>query len=230
MKLLLLSTPILILLISCSSNEGSTKLANIDSSKEIQKGPGAQMTSEFRDIDTTINLKLFSLSQYSRRVSRIEKKKLIIAAIKSVMGDADYRFLDIKCWKVNPDTRAIYEDTTSVAPDCRLDEFNLIDLDGDGDLDILYSSLVDQYAQWDRNFLLIIENNNNYRRFDISGYLYDADFSQIQKGKIIFKTVRRPCCDYLNYNFYTTSLDTKNWVFDTKHTLEIHESKVREIY
>jgi hypothetical protein len=214
--------------ISCSSNNTQI-VTTVDTIKKVPTAPGTKMTKEFRDIDTTITLRLFNLKPFEKTINKKQKIKQISAAIKSAMPDADYRYLELNCWKIDRNTKEPYEDTTVKAPDCRLNEFYLIDLDHDGDLDILYSSSIDQYIQGDTNYLLLLQNNNHtYKRFDISGYLYDADFSQLTAGIITFKTVARPCCDYFNYNFFETTFSTKTWSFITKHVLEIHQSKVHE--
>ena len=188
------------------------------------------MTKELIDIDTSISIKLFNLKPFEKKLNKIQKKKIIISAINSAMPNFSDRYLEFNCWKLDSKTNVPYEDTTNKAPDCRLNEFYLIDLDNDGDLDIVYSSSIDQYIQGDTNYLLLLQNNNgNYKKLSIDGYLYAADFSELSKGTINLKTVSRPCCDYFNYNFFETTFNTKTWTMTTNHVLEIHKSKVHEL-
>jgi len=211
-------------LYSCSDNNGQNR-SFTDTLKKVDIKP----TNVFKDIDTSINLKLYNLSPYERSISKAQKKKIIETAIRSALPITAYRYLELNCWKLSEKTKEPYEDSTTKAPECRLNDFYLIDIDNDGDLDILYSSLVDQYVQGDTNYLLLLQNNNgHYKSFDIPGYLYDADFSQLLKGNLIFKTASRPCCDYSNYNFFETYFDARTWTLITKHILEIHKSKVHE--
>ena len=228
MKVLLIIIIISFSLISCNSESEKLRPINIDTSKKKSVNVPGPMTDKFRDIDTTIKLALFNLSPYCKVLPNAEKIKLIRTAIYSALPDQESFYLNNNCWKYSI-TEGNYKDTIKKAPDCRLDEFHFIDLDNDGDLDIIYSSLVDQYVQWDGNFLMLLRNDRgNYLRFDIGGYLYDVDFSQFKKGEIIFKTASRPCCDYFYYNFYTTTFNCRSWARNTEHILEIKQSKVQE--
>jgi hypothetical protein len=219
----------LFLLFSCSQDSNIVQTSQGDTLKKAPKAPGTQMTEEFRDIDTLINLTLYDLKPFDNAADNMQKKRIVIAALKSAMPDFAYRYLEESCWRLDPKTKEPYEDTTTSAPDCRLNEFYLIDLDEDGDLDVVYSSSIDQYAHGDTNYLLLLQNNNgSYKRYDIGGFLYDADFSKLSSGTIIFKNASRPCCEYMNYNFSETTFNTKTWVMVTKHVLEIHKSKVHE--
>jgi hypothetical protein len=189
------------------------------------------MTKEYRDIDTLIKVSLFDLQSLETSISRGKKKKIITDAANSALGDFAYRWLEMGCWGVDPNTKEPFEDTVTVAPDCRLDNFHFIDIDNDGDLDVVYSSLVDQYVQSDTNEFILLQNNQGkYKKFGISGYLYDADFSKKSQGTIIFRTVSRPCCDYSYYNFSETTFSSKTWSLSKIHVLEIHKSKVQERY
>jgi hypothetical protein len=229
MRLLILTSFFLSFLISCSSGNDKSKSLMTDTIKKVPPAPGIQMTKEFKDIDTAISLTLYNLTPFDKTVNRNQKIKNVKTAIISAMPDEAFRYLELDCLKINTETKKTYKDTTEKAPDCRLNEFHQIDLDGDGDLDIVYSSSFDQYIQGDTNYLLLLQNNEgSYKRFTINGYLYDANFPQLPNRIITFKTVSRPCCDYFNYNFFETTFNTKSWTFDTKHVLEIHQSKVNE--
>jgi hypothetical protein len=194
-------------------------------SKELTK-PTATAAN---NIDTTINLSLFDLSKVATTISTKEKKKLVMQAVNTAMGETSYLFLDNACMRLDPKDGPV--STGKKGIDCRLNDFYLIDLDADGDLDIIYSSLVDQYLNWDNNSLLIFKNNKeNFSLYSIPGYLYEADLSTLNHGSIILKTVSRPCCDYGYFNFHSTTFDTKKWTYELKKVLEIHKSKVKETY
>ncbi len=185
------------------------------------------LSSEYKDIDTTIQLAPFNLKPFSAKTSVTEKKVIVEKAIKSAIGENAEVFLERPCFKI---------DSLSQRPakigrglECRLSDFHLIDLDKDGDLDIIYSSVIDQNINTDTNSLLIFRNNgNNFKEYSLKGYLYSADFSQSNNGKLKFRNALGPCCDYHNYNFYETELDLAKWSFKTEHKLEIHKSKVTE--
>jgi hypothetical protein len=161
------------------------------------------MTAEFKNIDTVINLAFFNLAPYGASVSRATKKNIIAKALKS----ADIEEVE----------------------DYKTKDFYFIDFDNDGDLDIIYSSNIDQYKLIDANFILLFENKKGiYKLYKVPGYLYEADFSKMQQSNIVLKSAARPCCDYFNYNFFETTFNTQTWTLNTKHVLEIHESKVHE--
>jgi len=216
------------ILTSCAQHQTADEQVQYNTTKKSTSMPGP-MTKEYRDIDTLINISLFNLHEFETYVPKAQKKKIIIKAANTAMGDGADRWLEMDCWRYDAATKEFYADTITKAPDCRLDDFHFMDIDNDGDLDILYSSLVDQYTQNDFNRFILLQNNNGqYKNFEIDGYLYDADFSKKLKGTIIFRTVSRPCCDYSYYNFSETTYDVRNWNINTRHVLEIKESKINE--
>jgi hypothetical protein len=222
---------LLLFAFSCSHVEEHENNSDSATAKKSEQLPGP-MTKEFSDVDTLIEVRLFNLKPYEVVIGKFKKKNLVTAAINSAFPDfIAERFLEFDCWCIDPVSKMPYEDTVTKAPDCRLSNFHFIDVDNDGDLDILYSSLADQYAQSDTNEFILLQNNNGkYKKFGINGYLYDADFSKKADGRIVFRTVSRPCCEYFYYNFSETVFSATNWTFDTKHVLEIQKLKVRESY
>lgn len=221
---------LLIIVTSCSQRHKGNTQSVTDSTKKEPRDPGP-MTKEYKDVDTLIYISLFNLKTFETNIERSQKKRIVINAANSTLGEFASRWTERGCWKYDSSTNKIYADTLTDAPDCRLNDFHFMDIDNDGDLDILYSSLVDQYAQSDTNEFILLQNNNGkYVKFGIGGYLYEADFSNKAKGIITFKTVSAPCCLYSYYNFSETTFYTKTWSFQTKHVLEISKSRVKERY
>lgn len=202
----------------------------------VAKRPAPPMsgirTTAYKDIDTLISLRTVNLTPHSVNLHTKAKKYLVESAVKSAMKDKAYLFLDNECYRYDRIKKGITPIVQGKGLDCRLADFYLIDLDKDGDLDIIYYSELDQYINWDTNLLLLFQNigNDNFNQLKIPGYLYNVVFSDTKQGIILFKTVEKPCCDYFNYNFYETAFDTRTWKINTKHVLEIHQSKVTKDY
>ena len=114
--------------------------------------------------------------------------------------------------------------------DLSLSDFYLIDIDRDGDDDIIYSSLSNQYRLTDRNSLEILQNNNNsYKVYSISGYLYATDLFTKNDSLYTLKTIMRPCCDYFYYTFFETKFNCNNWTLsEPKEVATIERKKVKE--
>jgi hypothetical protein len=201
MKKLLLTILILTFAFSCTSDKTHDKA--ISTSVKVPPAPGTQMTNEFKNIDTIINLSFYDLTPYATKFSYAREKALLANALKSACVEQEEYY--------------------------KSKDFYFTDLDNDSDLDLVYSSNFDQYKLIDGNFTLLLRNDNEvYKKYRIPGFLYEVDFSKMLSGQIVLKTAERPCCDYFNYNFYETTFDTKSWTINTKHVLEIHQSKVHE--
>lgn len=213
-KALIIQLLLFLSLISCSSRNDKGKAKN------------GQKSS-----DSLVRIALYNLNPFSISIDSHKKKKFVVEAITSAMPDWQaFHFLEKPCLKYDLKTGQ-YRDTIQKAPDCRLDEFHLIDIDNDEDIDVVYSSLIDQYQQFDFNTFIILRNENGrFKRSDIDGYLYSADFSQLKTGKLFLKTVVRPCCDQSTYNFFETTIYTNTWTIKSRSTAKIHESKITEIF
>jgi hypothetical protein len=225
MNKFLIIISISILLTGCSSDRGHrVKVIPVSLSKIDLPIPGPKgIHKEFKDLDTVINLQLLDLVPGSIKMAKNIKKKEVTKAVQLTMPDAAYRYFELPYseWKDNK--------MVERPADYRLKDFHFIDLDNDGDLDILHTSLVDQAMQTDSNTMLLFQNNNGkYKKYQIRGYLYYCDFSKKRQNLILFKTVTRPCCEYLNYNFYQTKFNSKKWTFQTVRILEIDQSRVNE--
>lgn len=158
--------------------------------------------------DSITYISLFDLRPYSDSSSK-NKKKIVSDAIRQTITETEI-------------------DDYSERP---LSDFYIIDIDKDGDNDIIYSSLVDQYRRTDGNGLFIFQNNKGkFIRYIISGYLYSTDLFDPDSTKdITFKTVMRPCCDYSYYTFFVTKFNITTWKFTTTKTKTVEKKKVEEV-
>ena len=160
-------------------------------------------------IDTTKSYSIFDFSPYVKKYSNKKKQQIIEAAIQTISKE---NFLSI-----------YYKDLS-------LSDFYLIDIDRDEDDDIIYSSLSNQYRLTDRNSLEILQNNNNsYKVYSISGYLYATDLFTKNDSLYTLKTIMRPCCDYFYYTFFETKFNCNNWTLaEPKEVATIERKKVKE--
>ncbi|MCC6582428.1 MAG: hypothetical protein IT271_01875 [Chitinophagales bacterium] len=156
-------------------------------------------------IDTTKIYSLLDLNPYSKKLSNYEKQKKVLAAIQTLNEENFF---------------SIYFKELSMS------DFYLLDIDLDGDLDILYSSLSNQYRLTDRNGLEILRNNNNtYTAYSVPGYLYSTNLFTKSDSIFSFKTIMRPCCDYTKYTFFETSFNPKTWTLSKPEIIETIDRK-----
>ena len=221
--------PIALFIIAALSLDSPSAFAQEINSNKISKEFAKPTITTANNTDTTIDLSLFDLGKFATTISTKEKKKLVLQAINSSMGETSYLFLENDCMHIDKKDGPV--STGKKGIDCRLNDFYLVDLDADGDLDIIYSSLVDQYLNWDSNSVLIFKNNKGaFSHYSIPGYLYDTDFSKLSEGLLVLKTVSRPCCDYPNFNFHSSIFKKKKCSYEVNKVLEIHNSKVKDTY
>jgi hypothetical protein len=156
--------------------------------------------------DSLIQVSLFDLTKL--RVSQKEYLQVQKAAKQSMDNDLASNFLS---W-ADPN------------------DFYILDIDSDGDSDIIYSSLVGQYKNTDMNAVYIFQNCglSPYKRVSIPGYVYDTDLFETSGDSVLIKTVRRPCCDNSEFVFFSTFFNRKNWTLKTRKVMKMDKTKVRE--
>jgi len=156
--------------------------------------------------DSLIHITLFDLSRHT--VNRPDRNEIRKAVNVSIDKDIAENFLK---W-------------------AKPEDFYFIDIDNDSDLDIVYSSLLDQYRNTDLNALYIFQkiSSEQYKRVSIPGYLYDTNMFETSNDTVLIKTVRRPCCDNSDFIFFYSVFRRFNWDVKTKKVLKIDRSKVRE--
>ncbi|GAA4313296.1 hypothetical protein GCM10023183_32880 [Nibribacter koreensis] len=179
--------------------------------------------------DTTriTRIKLFDLKPFEAVFTKAEKIHIVDKAVKSAMQENAFVFLENDWYRWDSKTSRPQSIGSGLA--CRLNDFYLIDLDNDEDLDIIYSSAVDQYVNWDTNAVYIFQNKNgDYQLHRFTGYLVNTDLSERKSDKVHFKTVVRPCCDNNDFRFYDSVLNTHSWVITTLKGATVHKSKVKE--
>lgn len=212
-KTLIIQLLLFLSLISCSSRNDKGK------GKNAQESP-----------NSLVSVALYNLNPFTITIDSRKKKKFVVEAITSAMPDWQaFHFLEKPCLRYDSKIGS-YRDSINKAPDCRLNDFYLIDIDNDEDIDVVYSSLIDQYQQFDYNSFIILRNENGkFKKSEIDGYLYNADFSKLKEGTLFLKTVVKPCCDQSTYIFFETTIYLKTWTIKSRRTSEIHESKVTEV-
>ncbi|AMM50395.1 hypothetical protein TH61_03255 [Rufibacter sp. DG15C] len=173
------------------------------------------------------SIRLFDLKPFEAVFTKAEKMHMVDKAVKSAMQENAFVFLENDCYRWDSKTSSPASIGNGLA--CRLSDFYLIDLDNDEDLDIIYSSAIDQYVNWDINAVYIFQNKNGvYQLHRFPGYLINAEFLEKKNSKIHFKTVVRPCCDNNDFRFYDSELDTHSWAITTLKGATVHKSKVKE--
>lgn len=179
--------------------------------------------------DTIVNLSIFNFSAYTEKVDEREKEELIETAIRlTIPDDRVYKYLSVDYWK--RDT-ANYDFEAVNCKRCAYEDFYFSDLDNDGDLDIIYSSLLNDYLNDDSNELLLFKNNNGkYKLHRISGFAQHANFKFHRKGYIIFSMVSSPCCEEMCYHFSIDTFNVKKWTSTSGKVIAISNSKVKLLY
>lgn len=207
-----------------SAVQGSGSLRGADTLPHMRMAP----VEKPKPIDSNISIGAFDPSPFAVRLEPAEKKKRVTKAVKQTFGESSGLFLKDPCLTLDSAT-GMERKLKEKAPGCRLNDFYFLDIDKDGDLDILYASVTDQYLGWGSNRIFLFRNDGTaYKMASLPGYLYGADFSQWEKGFILLRTVQRPDGPAAPYRFFEHRLFTSTWTMPQTTTFNRRPGLVQE--
>jgi len=176
-------------------------------SNQEQSLPATDLSRKAKTLnDSIISIALFDLSGYKAKAGDF-------AYIQSVIRQS-----------MDKDHAEMFLSWASV------ENFHFLDFDRDGDLDIVYSSLLEEYRYTDINSLRIFQRitPEEFKLNSIPGYVYETNMFEVESDTIIIKTVRRPCCMNREFVFFITEFNRSERTFKTTRIGAIDKAKVAE--